>query len=306
MPYGDGIPKINCYSLTDFHTFEFCPFKFFVTHHLDKKYELEEGSEQMALGSLLDQSIKLFHESKAYGCEADYLENLVHAASGRMKEKISGQKTPSFYSSIEQYLTEDLCQKATEIFKNYYYGKDKKIKTSIGNVGFCEWIISTDDGRKFKLWGGPDAYEMGDDGIPEVVDYKSRENIEKGKDNMDMELMPKIYTLLASKFLINKGFKKARFVVRFWQDPKEDGFYEEFNLSAINGEEFLFRQKIERILSTTEITFCDKDFCKACKSEKRSEFALELKKHGLVVLSAEEFMQKNSVEVELDKLFSIS
>lgn len=292
MPWGDGIPKINSYSLTDFHDFDFCQFKFYVKHHLDKKYEIEEGNQHLALGSLLDQSIKKFHKAKAYGQPVEYLENILRAAANFMREQVAQKGPKSFFGASVPFLNEELIKKGIDIFKNYYQKKDGRIRKSLGEVGFCEWIIESDDGIRFKLWGGPDAYEMGDDGVPEVVDYKSRQDIENGKNNIDMDLMPKIYILLASKFLTDIGFKKARFVVRIWQKPEDESMYEEFNLKSLDKDELLFRQKIEKILANDEIKFCEREFCRACQSEKRNEFLLELQKMGLKVFNGEEFINE--------------
>ncbi len=291
MPYGDGVLPVDCYSLTDFHEFQRCQFSFFVKHHLGKKYELAEGtgSEPLALGSLLDEAIKTFHSSKAYGCEPDYIDNLIKASCNHLLEKISKQKGLSFYSNIETFLTDELCGKAARVFKDYYTGVGQKIKRSIAPVGFCEWAIKSVDPltgseRMFKVWGGPDALELGEDGLPEIVDYKSREDVEKGKDGMDMELMPKVYTLLCAQKLLDLGYKRARFVVRFWQDPKEDGFFEEFDLEGIKNFEIELKRKIEVIGQVSEIKFCGKPYCKACKAAKRSEYILELQKLGLAVI----------------------
>lgn len=292
MPFNDGIPRKNCYSLTDLNEFESCPFRFFVKHDLGKKYEIEEGNFNVALGCLLDQAIKLFHSTNAYGQPPEYVRNLVKASCNQMIEKIERSSGPSFYSSIKEFLNEELCTKASEIFENYYKERDCKINKSLGNVGFCQWVID----NKFKLWGGPDTLEKGDDGIPEVVDYKSRENIEKGKDNMDMDLMPKIYTLLCAKDLLKKGYKKARFRVRFWQDPSEEGFYEEFDLDEVLKYEILFKGMIEKIINTTQITFCERSFCKACNSPDKDLFIAELAKQGLVVLSLDSAPKTLTVE----------
>lgn len=278
MSFGDGIAKINSYSLTDFHDFESCSFRFFVRHHLDKKYEIEEGSKSLALGSLLDQSIKKFHKSKAYGQSLDYLANLVRAAINSMKEDDARKPKPSFYTNTIPFLTEELFEKAVQIFKNFYSIRQLKINQSIAEVGFCEVLLDI-NGIKFKLWGGPDTLELGDDGIPEIIDYKSRENLENVQ--FDMDLMPKIYTLLCSKNLLKRGYKKARFKVRIWQDPLKESFYEEFDLENLSGIEFLFKQKIEKILATKQINFCEGIFCKACKSPKRDEYLGKLKNLGL-------------------------
>ncbi len=278
MPYGDGIERINCFSLTDFHDFDDCEFRFYVRHNLDRKYEIDEGSPQMALGSLLDQSIKKFHKSKAYGVSADYLSNIVRASANFMKEQVLEKGPRSFFGSSAPFLTEDLILRAADIFKNYYEKKKGKIRQSLGDVGFCEWIIRED--RSFKLWGGPDTLEMGDDGVAEIVDYKSRENLDK---NFDMELMPKIYTLLVAKKLLEMGHKKARFVIRIWQDPADEDIFEEFDLENLGDIAKLFREKIDIILENTEIQFCNRKYCRACNSEKRDEYLKELKKMGLTV-----------------------
>lgn len=302
MPYNDGIPKINSYSLTDFHDFEDCPLRFFVRHHLDRKYEIDEGNEQSALGNLLDQSIKKFHKANYYGCDEKDLLGVVKAAARDMKEAVqiaSEKGRKHFYEATIPYLTEELISEATNIFQNYYLLKDKKINKSIDEVGFCEWVLRIDmdptfvnsSGQDFKLWGGPDALEMGEDGVPEVVDYKSRKNLEKGKAYMDMDLMPKIYTLLVTKKLIDKGFKKARFKVKYWQDPKDETFFEEFDLTQMSGAEFVFRQKIQRVLQTKDFRPCDRDFCAACKSDKKDDFLSELEKLGFKVMSGDEFLE---------------
>lgn len=304
MPYNDGIPKINSYSLTDFHDFDDCPFRFFVRHHLDRKYEIDEGNESSALGNLLDQSIKKFHKAQYYGCQPEDLLGVVRASARDIKEAVQiandkGKK--HFYEATVPYLTEELITEATNIFQNYYVLKNKKINKSIEEVGFCEWVLRIEmdselagsSGQDFKLWGGPDALEMGEDGTPEVVDYKSRKNLEKGKTYMDMDLMPKIYTLLVTKKLMGKGFKKARFKVKYWQDPKDETFFEEFDLAQMDGAEFVFRQKIQRVLQTKNFRPCGRDFCAACKSEKKDEFLSELEKMGFKVISGEEFMDKS-------------
>ena len=287
MSFGDGIPRKHCFSVTDFHDFERCSFCFFVTHHLDKKYELAEGSKALALGSLLDETIKLFHSAKLYGQPPESLVGVVMGAKRHIKEKVdkqsfSSSKTPgkpSFYTAVLPFLDEQLTQKAIDIFQNYYQSLNQKIKPSLGPVGFCERLIPGSKGDlMYKLWGGPDAYEIGEDGVIEIVDYKSREDVQKGKEGMDMDLMPKMYTLLCSKFLMDRGYKKARFIVRFWQDPKEEGFYEEFDLEKVQVFDEYFRQLIEKILATTELNFCEKPYCKGCFSPKREEFLADLKR----------------------------
>ncbi len=291
MPFNDGIPRHKCFSLTDFHDYDFCQFRFFVKHHLEKKYELEEPNYNMALGILLDNAIKKFHESKAYGCEPSYLKNLVKAAENFIRSKVTFQKAPSFYSLIIPLLDQEMLDKAAQVFENYYISLDKKIKRSLGPVGFCEFIVKTRSGD-CKLWGGPDAYELGDDGMAEVVDYKYREG---DSDNFDMDLMPKIYTLLASKYLLSKGYEKARFIVRLWQKPGNDSLYEEFDLKTLVAFEGLFIQRIEQILGTTNLKFCEQPFCKACKSDKRQQYINELVKNNFISLDTEIVIDSTSL-----------
>lgn len=294
MAYNDGILKINSYSLTDFHDFEECPFRFFVRHHLDRKYEIDEGNRASALGNLLDQSIKKFHKHRYYGAHPSELTGLVRSAANDMREQVRVAQERGknhFYAATIPFLTEDVVSEAIKLFQDYYIARGQKINEAIDEVGFCEWVFPL-NGDNFKLWGGPDCLEMGEDGVPEVVDYKSRQNLEKGKTYMDMELMPKIYTLLCSKKLLDKGFKKARFLVRFWQDPKDENFFEEFDLASMSGSEFLFQQKVKKILSTHDVGFCERDFCKACKSEKRDEFVQSLESKGYKVMSGEEFLER--------------
>src|SRR5258708_30098898 len=93
MPYGDGIPKINCYSLTDLHDFEQCPFRFYVRHHLDRKYEIDESSAVIALGNLLDQSIKRFHKENSYGTKSSKrLIQIVKDAEAEMRYLVAEAK----------------------------------------------------------------------------------------------------------------------------------------------------------------------------------------------------------------------
>ncbi len=278
MPFNDGVSRIRCFSLGDFHEFEVCPFSFFVKHHLEKKYELEKGSEFQALGNILDLSMKIFHKSKAYSQPVEYLPNIVNRAVFEIREKVAKETgKPSFYSASAAYINEDLIKKAGKIFQNYHQALKGKIKQSLGEVGFCEYLI--EDGGKWKLWGGPDTYELGEDGIPEVCDYKYKEN----NNGWDIDLMSKIYILLASKFLLSKGYKKARFVVRLWLDPGNDQYYEEFDLGKVSEMSGFFKNKIQTILAPSEISFCEKKGCVACQSDPRTQFLKELEPLGLVV-----------------------
>lgn len=284
MPYNrDGIDKLHSYSLTDIHDFEECPFRFYVRHHLGRKYDLDEGNPGIALGNLLDQTIKLFHDSQAYGKSVEYLPNLVKGAERRIREYESSRPQPNFYSTTVPYLTPEIVEEATKIFQRYYQSVNGKIKPSLGKVDFLQLPIQVGD-KMCKIWGGPDTFEMGEDGVPEVVDYKSRQNIHRGKQFMDMELMPKVYMLLASEPLRKKGFKQARFIVRFWQDPLDESFYQDFDLNVMTGEEFLLKQKLERILKSDSVDFCQGQYCSACNHGNRRDFIEELKKLGLKVV----------------------
>lgn len=293
MPYGDGIPKINCYSLTDFHDFESCPFRFLVRHHLDKKYEIDESSPAIALGNLLDQSIKRFHKENCYGTKSsNRLIKLVKDSESEMRylvAKAQNEGKNHFFAATIPYLTEDIVNEAIKVFTDYYVKRKGNIKRALCEVGFCEYPIKC-EGDNYKLWGGPDCIEIGEDGMPEIADYKSRINLENGKAYMDMDLMPKMYVLLCSKKLLEMGHKTARFVVRFWQDPLDESFYEEFNIEAMSGQEFLFKQKIQKITGVKEFKPCGKQFCAACKSDKKDKFIKELEQKGFKVMSGEEFL----------------
>ena len=282
----DDTPKTNCFSLGDFHDFDRCVFSFFVKHHLEKKYELAEGNPIQTIGTLLDLAMKKLHKAKAYNEPADYLQNLIKAAELEIREDTGKRGKNSFYGSQIEFLTPEVVDKAKEVFKNYCTKKQGNFKKMVITPitqkpkPFWEHSIPTED--PIKLWGGPDAIEMGEDGVPEIVDYKYFTDLEKGKANLDMDLMPKVYTLLCAKDLKQAGFDKARFRVGLWQDPDDETMYEEFDLdAAINLEDF-FKDKILRILRTSELSFCERDWCKVCKSEKRQEWITELQKKGWI------------------------
>lgn len=276
------------YSLTDFHDFDSCPFRFYVRHHLDRKWDIDESNASIALGHILDQSIKRFHKEECYGTKSSKrLIKLVEDSVADMKSQVTQAKARGkhhFFESTVPFLTDEVIDQAIKVFTDYYVARKGDVRRSLGDIGFCEQVIEI-NGEQFKLWGGPDSLEMGEDGVAEIVDYKSRQNIEKGKMYMDMELMPKIYTLLASKKLRAMGHSKARFLVRFWQDPLDESYAQEFNLNVMTGEEFLFKQKIERILDAKEFTPCAGQYCSACNSEKKDEFIEELKnKFGISII----------------------
>jgi len=270
------IPRIYCFSLGDFYNFERCYFGFLVKHHLQKKYELAEGSFNSTVGSLLDLAIKKLHLAKAYNQPLDYLlPSLFKAAEQDIREQADREGPHSFYGSTIKFLTPEAMQKAQQVFKNYYLKRKGKINRAILNKRFWECILEGE--RVFKIWGGPDAIEQGDDGIPEIVDYKYFEDAQKGRDNLDMDLMPKLYTLLCSTELIKSGYKRVRFRVRSWTDPEDESLYEQFDLDNASLLKDFFRHKITKILSVAEISFCGKDYCKACNSEQKDEWIKQLK-----------------------------
>lgn len=272
----NNIPRQYCFSLGDFHNFEKCFFNFLVKHHLQKRYEIEEGNVNQAIGSLLDLVIKIIHRSKAYHQPLDYiLTSIFKAAEGEIRDKVERAGLKSFYGATIKFLTEENLKKAKEIFKKYYEAREGKINRTVINERFWECMLEGD--QVLKLWGGPDALEMGEDGIVEVVDYKYFEDPHKGKNGLDMDLMPKLYTLLCSSELLKSGHKKARFRVRSWNDPQDESLYEEFDLENVSLLKDFFRHKIEKILSVSEITFCQKDYCKACNSEQKEEWLKQLK-----------------------------
>lgn len=279
----DNIDRIYCFSLGDFRNFEKCYFGFLVKHHLQKKYEIEEGSFNQAVGSILDLALKKLHLSKAYNQPLDYLLNsLFKAAENDIKEQAEREGPHSFYGSTVKFLTPEAIKKAQAVFKNYYLKKEGKINKAILHKRFWECILEGD--KVFKIWGGPDALEQGDDGIPEIVDYKYFEDAEKGKNNLDMDLMPKLYTLLCAQELAKLGYKKTRFRVRSWNDPLDESLYEEFDLQIVINLKDFFRHKIEKILSVTELKFCEKPYCKACGSSQRQDWIKELKLRKFIQL----------------------
>lgn len=281
----DNIPRTHSFSLGDLHEFDRCSFSFFVKHHLGKKYELAEGNINQAVGCLLDLAIKKLHQVKAYDQPPEYLQNLIKAAEREMRESITQAGKNSFYGAQIEFLTLEAIGRAQGIFKKYaeiISGKFKKmLLTEITQKQKPFWqrvISSTQD---LKLWGGPDAIEIGEDGVPEVVDYKYFEDLERGKGNLDMDLMPKVYILLCAEDLQKSGFSKARFKIRFWEDPLNESYYEEFDLTNAPNLENYLKDKIERILRTTEISFCGRDYCKVCKHSQKPDWLKSLQALGL-------------------------
>lgn len=274
MAFND-VKRIYCFSLGDFHDFEKCYFSFLVKHHLQKKYEIAEGSFNSAVGSLLDLAIKKLHLSKAYHQPLDYLlSSLFKAAESDIREASEREGPHSFYGSTVKFLTDEALEKARDIFKNYFLRRKGKINKAILNKKFWECVL---EGEKvFKIWGGPDTLEMGEDGIPEIVDYKYFEDAQKGRDNLDMDLMPKLYTLLCASELLKIGYKRVRFRVRSWTDPLDESLYEEFDLQTTSLLKDYFKHKISKILSVSEISFCGKAYCKACNCDQKTEWIKKL------------------------------
>ncbi|MBI4040153.1 PD-(D/E)XK nuclease family protein [Candidatus Daviesbacteria bacterium] len=280
MAFND-IPRTRSFSLGDFHDFERCVFGFFVKHHLGKKYELEEGSQNMAIGSLLDLMIKKLHASSAYDQPLDYLQsNLLYAAEKEIREKVARAGKNSFYGALIPFLTNETLTLAQEVFTSYYQKRGGRFNHSITNKTFWEWLLKDD--QILKIWGGPDAIELADDGLPEIVDYKYFGDSEMGKNNLDMDLMPKIYTLLCASELTQAGYEKARFRVRLWQEPLDESLYEEFDLSKAKNLEDYFKDKILRILRTQELSFCEKPYCRVCNSSQRQTWIKRLKELGFI------------------------
>lgn len=277
----DDIPRINCFSLGDFHNFEKCFFGFLVKHHLQKRYEIEEGNVNQTIGTLLDLVIKIIHRSKAYSQPLDYiLTAIFKAAEGEIRDKVEKAGPQSFYGGTIKFLNQENIDKAKEVFQSYYEKRKGKINQTILKERFWDCILEGEE--VFKIWGGPDALELGEDGVPEIVDYKYFEDPKRGKENLDMDLMPKLYTLLCAQELLKAGYSKARFRVISWTDPEDQSLYEEFDLESISLLKDFFKQKIQKILSITEMSFCEKEYCKPCKSEQKEEWVKELKIKGYI------------------------
>lgn len=271
----DDLPRIYCFSLGDFHNFEKCFFDFLVRHHLQKRYELEEGNKNQAIGNLLDLVIKIIHKSKAYDQSLDYiLTSIFKAAENEIRQKVERAGSKSFYGATLPFLINENISEAKEIFKRYYQARKGKFNNSVINEKF--WECTLEGEQLLKIWGGPDAMEFGEDGIVEIVDYKFRGG-QIDNQTYDLDLMPKVYTLLCAEELIKLGYNKVRVRIRLWHKPLEESLYEEFDLQVVANLKDFFRHKIGKILSVTEITFCEKPYCKACNSEQKEVWLKELK-----------------------------
>lgn len=293
------VPPQNGYSLTDFHDFDDCKFRFFVRHHLNKKYDIAKGSRQMALGVLLDRAIKEIHKYKGYQHPVDRLANSIkYARDLIIKEEKESKKRPNFNTAVVEFFDDDIVSAAEGVFRNFHSQIKGNFQPSLFHVDFCKWYLDV-NGETYVLWGGPDTVEMGKDGIPEVIDYKSRIDVSKGKKYMDMELMPKMYMLLTAKQLQQLGFEKARFKVVFWQDPRDESFCEEFDLRKLQHCEEVFRERIKEIVKTNEVDWCAGQYCDACNFETKDSFIEELSGKGYRVISGSEFLAEGN---QSDKL----
>lgn len=294
MPFDDGIPSTRKFAVSDFTTYDFCQLKFFVFKYLGKKYELSQGSPALSLGTVLDESIKKFHKAKAYGQPKEYLANIVRAAVADIRERAA--KNPdkkSFHSASAENINEELIEKAIKLFQEYYLARDSKINRSLGEVKFSKVPIEGTDGQ-LMLWGWPDTYELGEDGVPEVVDYKSRENMSKGNLNLNMDLLSKAYILLSAEPMLKMGYQKAKFRIRFWQDPKEESYFEEFDLMDTEHFKEYFRDKMERILRSDEIVGCSSERCEVCGSPEKDALVKDLVEMGYKVVSSEHLLLESS------------
>lgn len=273
--------RTRSFSLTDFHDFQRCPFRFFVKHPLGlgKKYELEKGSASQALGSLLDLTIKKIHKNRLYHQPVGFLQSLIKAAEKEMRDKVVKVGVNSFYGAQIPFLTPETIEKAQTILKDYYQGVGGKIKPLLSINTFWEQMVDCFP-DSFKVWGGPDVIEAGEEEIPEVVDYKCFENHASAK-NLDMDLMPKVYMFLASPELKKMGFNKAKFVVRLWLDPGNDAYFKEFNLTSMPDIERELKELMEKIMTTTRIEFCEREYCPACQSDQRETWLKSLQEKGL-------------------------
>lgn len=287
LPKQEDIPKLRSFSLGDFHDFERCSFSFFVRHHLEKKYELEEGSAVQTIGSLLDLAIKKFQSLSPLQQSMHVIPALISSAAAQIRDEVQYNKSQgrprSFYSSQLVFLTPEVVQEATQVFQDYYRGVKGKIKKAIHKNRLKPfWKFDCFDGQSFRLWGGADAIELGGDNIPEVIDYKYYPEGSKSKDFLDLDLMSKLYVLLCAKELQEGGFSRARFKIRLWTEPADESLYEEFDLSSVKNLAEYFGDKVRRILGVTTLSFCDKPFCKVCQSEQRPAWIRELIAKGWI------------------------
>ncbi len=273
----ERISRLNSYSLGDFHDFDFCVFSFFVKHHLNKKYQLAVGNVYQTIGTLLDLGIKQYHKMKIYDRHLESALPIITSASMLIRQKVAESGKDSFYSKTVEFLSTQTINQASEIFEAYYRGMRGNIRPAISNKDFWDYILPE---KNYKLWGGPDSIEMGEDGIPEVVDYKYFHK-EHGEDKLDMDKMPKLYVLFASSELVQAGYTKARFVVRLWQKPGDNSLFSEFDLKDIMALEDCFYQQIVKIIQTKTFNFCTKPFCQVCSSPQRDEWVEELLKMGI-------------------------
>lgn len=141
MAFND-LDRIYCFSLGDFHNFEKCYFNFLVKHHLQKRYEIEEGNKNQAIGNLLDLVMKIIHRAKAYNQPLDYILNAIFkAAENEMRDKVERAGARSFYGATIPFLTEETKTLAKEVFKRYYESRKGKINKVVLNEKFWECML---------------------------------------------------------------------------------------------------------------------------------------------------------------------
>jgi len=277
MTQNDFIPRYRCFSLSDFHDFDHCIFRFFVKHHLGKKYELEEGSPNQALGSLLDLTIKKIHQNKLYHQPIEFLINLVKNSEDHMRGKAQKDGPYSYFGPQIKFLTPELIKKTQSVIQSYIKTLNGNWQPSISDKTFWQEDVLGSDGGLIRLWGGPDLIEMGKDNTPEIIDFKYFEDQERGKGYLDMDLMPKLYFLLTTAELKRLGFNKARFKLRFWQDALDESMYEEFSIDQEESFKSYFKSRAEVILRTTELSFCEKAYCPVCQNPARTDWQKQIK-----------------------------
>ena len=148
----DYVPNTHGYSLSDFHDFDACIFKFLVKHELQKKYEIGKGSPQMALGVLLDKTIKVIHSfgNKSYSATPQRLKGAVrYSAKLIIEEEKNNPKKPNFNTATVEFLNEDIFIAAENALVNYLT-QVKKLKKSLGEVKFLQELLKSTEKRMSK------------------------------------------------------------------------------------------------------------------------------------------------------------
>ncbi len=90
---------------------------------MDRKYEIAKGSDQLALGVLLDRAIKEVHRNKNKGSYKASPERLVKSVRYAVKliqdEEKSSPKRPNFSTAVVAYFSEDVIKTAEFLFLNF-------------------------------------------------------------------------------------------------------------------------------------------------------------------------------------------